>query len=120
MEMRAYCGIDCEKCPAYVAWSTDDGALREKTAKEWSDMFGAEIKARDVNCSGCKSSSEVLFSHCYECGIRECGSGKNIRNCGQCDDYACQKLSDLLQYLPKEKEFLDGVNGIFKSFKFPV
>ncbi len=120
MEMRAYCGIDCEKCPAYVAFMTDDDLLREKTAGEWSKMFNADIKAENVNCSGCKSTSDVLFSHCDECEIRACGNEKNVRNCGQCNDYACKKLSDLLQYLPKEKEYLDEVNQIFKSFKFSV
>ena len=29
----AYCGLDCEKCDAYLATINDDKALREKTAK---------------------------------------------------------------------------------------
>ncbi|WP_415930520.1 DUF3795 domain-containing protein [Zhenpiania hominis] len=27
-----YCGLDCEKCDAYIATVNDDQALREKTA----------------------------------------------------------------------------------------
>lgn len=29
----AYCGLDCEKCDAYLATINDDQALRENTAK---------------------------------------------------------------------------------------
>ena len=31
--MIAYCGLDCEKCDAYLATLHDDQALREKTSK---------------------------------------------------------------------------------------
>lgn len=29
-EMIAYCGLDCEKCDAYIATINDDQELREK------------------------------------------------------------------------------------------
>ena len=32
-KMTGYCGLDCEKCDAYIATVNDDQALREKTAK---------------------------------------------------------------------------------------
>ena len=32
-KMIAYCGLDCEKCDAYLATIHNDPALREKTAK---------------------------------------------------------------------------------------
>ena len=31
--MIAFCGLDCEKCDAYIATKNDDQALREKTAR---------------------------------------------------------------------------------------
>ncbi len=34
----AYCGLDCEKCDAYLATIHDDQALREKTAKLWAEL----------------------------------------------------------------------------------
>lgn len=34
----AICGLDCETCDARIATLTDDDALREKTAKAWSEM----------------------------------------------------------------------------------
>ena len=35
-DMIGYCGLDCEKCDAYIATVNDDQALREKTAKMWA------------------------------------------------------------------------------------
>ena len=32
-KMIAYCGLDCEKCDAYLATINDDHELRRKTAK---------------------------------------------------------------------------------------
>ena len=32
----AYCGLDCEKCEAYIATQNDDDDLRAKVAKEWN------------------------------------------------------------------------------------
>ena len=35
----AYCGINCENCPAYIAYNTNDDKLREKTAKQWDLQY---------------------------------------------------------------------------------
>lgn len=32
-QMIAYCGLDCEKCDAYIATINDDQSLREKQRK---------------------------------------------------------------------------------------
>lgn len=37
-QLIACCGLDCENCDARIATVTNDDALREKTAKEWSVM----------------------------------------------------------------------------------
>lgn len=39
--MIGYCGLDCEKCDAYLATINDDQALREKTAKLWAELNNA-------------------------------------------------------------------------------
>ena len=41
--MIAFCGLDCEQCDAYLATVRDDRALREKTAKLWSELNHVEI-----------------------------------------------------------------------------
>ncbi len=47
--MIGYCGLDCEKCDAYLATIYDDNALREKTAKN-----NAPILPEHINCDGCR------------------------------------------------------------------
>ena len=53
-DLIAYCGLDCGKCDARRATLTDDSALREKTAKLWSQMNGVEITPEMINCVGCR------------------------------------------------------------------
>ena len=42
-DLIAYCGLDCEKCDAYLATIHDDQELREKTAKLWAQLNQAPI-----------------------------------------------------------------------------
>ena len=48
--MIGYCGLDCEKCDAYLATINDDQALREKTAKLWAEMC---FEKRVSTCGDC-------------------------------------------------------------------
>ena len=41
--MIAYCGLDCEKCDAYLATINDYKALREKTAKRWAELRNSSV-----------------------------------------------------------------------------
>lgn len=95
-EMMACCGLLCSECMAYKATVADDMSLREKTAEQWSRMFGAEIEPEQINCLGCHS--DVLFSHCHVCETRACVKGKALENCGKCSDFACGKVENILKY----------------------
>ena len=80
----AYCGIDCEKCDARVATLNNDNALREKVAKLWSEMNGAEITPEMINCDGCRVDG-VKTPFCDSiCAIRQCALGKGCATCGDC------------------------------------
>ena len=50
----ACCGLDCEKCEARLATINNDDRLREKVAKEWSELNKVEITPQMINCSGCR------------------------------------------------------------------
>ena len=52
--MIGYCGLDCEKCDAYLATINNDQALREKTAKLWAELNHAPILPEHINCQGCR------------------------------------------------------------------
>lgn len=47
-KMIAYCGLDCEKCDAYIATINDDQKLREKTAKLWAELNNAPILPEQI------------------------------------------------------------------------
>lgn len=53
-DMIGYCGLDCEKCDAYIATVNDDQALREKAAKLWAELNNAPILPEHINCEGCR------------------------------------------------------------------
>ena len=45
----AYCGLDCEKCEARIATVNNDDSLREKVAKEWSELNKVTITKDNYN-----------------------------------------------------------------------
>ena len=83
-KMIAYCGLDCEKCDAYLATIRDDDALREKTAKLWSEMNQTEIRPEWINCEGCRADGVKTFFCSNQCEIRKCALGKGYATCGDC------------------------------------
>lgn len=104
----AFCGLVCSECPAYLATQSDDDAERKKVAKMWSEEFNADISLEDINCDGC-ITDERVFRHCNVCQIRLCGKEKGILNCGYCDDYACENLTEFFKAVPDAKKVLDNV-----------
>ena len=60
-DMIGYCGLDCEKCDAYIATVNDDQALREKTAKLWAELNNAPILPEHINCEGCRMNGEKRY-----------------------------------------------------------
>ena len=107
--MIAFCGLVCSECPAFIATKADDDNKRKETAKQWSIQFNADIKPEDINCQGCVSGNEILFSHPRVCEIRMCGQEKGIINCAYCDDYACDRLSAFFSSVPDAKIILDNI-----------
>jgi hypothetical protein len=108
-KMIAVCGIECHQCPAFLATRENDDLKRKEVAEMWSKDFKAEIKPEDINCEGCTSGKERLFSHCHVCEIRKCGREKQLQNCAYCADYSCSKLNGLFQMIPQGKVVLDEI-----------
>ena len=113
MEGFGFCGIDCEKCPAYLATIRNDEALREKTATEWSKMFHSDFKAEDIVCHGCQARGETVFGYCSQCQIRICALAREVITCAECSDYGCEKLSEFFKMIPNEKERMDTRHEAF-------
>ena len=77
-DMIAYCGLDCEKCSAYVATVNNDQALREKTAELWARLNNAPILPEHINCRGCRVDGiKTVFCENL-CGIRQCAMKNGV------------------------------------------
>ena len=77
-DMIGYCGLDCEKCDAYIATVNDDQALREKTAKLWAKLNNAPILPEHINCEGCRMSGVKTVFCEHICEIRKCALKKRV------------------------------------------
>ena len=110
-EMISMCGLACHECPAFLATHSNDDAKRAEIAAQWSKEYHAEIKPKDINCDGCVSTSGRLISHGHVCEIRKCGIAKEIKNCGFCEDYACDKLEQIFKMAPDAKKRLDEIHN---------
>ena len=97
----ACCGLDCESCEARIATVNDNGALRQKVAKEWSDLNGMEITPEMINCVGCRIDG-VKTLYCESlCPIRQCAQERNVETCGSCGEMdACEKLGMIVKNNP--------------------
>lgn len=104
------CGILCSGCTAYKATVEDSRALREQTAREWSQMFGADIAPESINCLGCQNA-DTLFAHCQVCGIRNCAESRGLKTCADCSDYGCDKVQAVWKYDSKIKENLERLRA---------
>ncbi len=96
-ELIAYCGLDCEACDARIATMNDDQALREKTAKLWSELNGTTITADMIRCTGCRVPG-VKTPYCGNmCPIRKCAMDKGVATCGGCAEAdGCESLAAIL------------------------
>ena len=95
-DMIAYCGLDCEKCDAYLATVHDDQALREKTAKQWSEWNHVTILPEHINCEGCRADGVKTFFCSNQCEIRKCALGKGFATCGDCPDMdGCKTVKEI-------------------------
>ncbi|MBP5212593.1 MAG: DUF3795 domain-containing protein [Pyramidobacter sp.] len=107
--MIAYCGLDCEKCDAYVATVNDDQALREKTAKAWAEQNNAPILPEHINCEGCRANG-IKFVYCeHMCEIRRCALNEGVTTCGDCAELEkCPKVAQITAHVPEALQNLKG------------
>lgn len=107
--MIGYCGIDCDKCPAYGASLNGNEEELERIASEWS-QDSVRFTADDVRCYGCHAGSEHVASFCSDCDVRTCAQKHGFGTCAECIDYPCDKLDNPHGMDPSAKELLDTLN----------
>ena len=108
-QMIGYCGLNCERCDAYLATVRDDWQLREKTAKLWAELNHAPILPEHINCLGCRMDGvKTVFCESM-CGIRQCARKKGVATCGDCPELeACSIVGTILANDPFARKNLKG------------
>jgi len=106
--MIAFCGLKCHECGAYIATKENDDKKRKEIAELWSKEYNADLTFKDINCSGCLSEGEGLFSNCNICEIRKCAVEKEVVNCAGCEEYICEKLKRFFSMVPEAKNNLEA------------
>ena len=107
--MIAYCGLDCEKCDAYLATINDDQALREKTAKAWAELNHAPILPEHINCQGCRADGVKTVFCDSICEIRRCAMKKGVDTCGNSPDMeTCKTVGMIHENNPEALNNLKG------------
>lgn len=108
-KMIGYCGLDCEKCDAYLATLYDDQALREKTAKLWAELNNTPILPEHINCEGCRVDGKKTVYCDSLCAIRQCALKKGVTTCGDCSELeGCQTVGIILSQNPEALKNLKG------------
>ncbi|MCR1838909.1 DUF3795 domain-containing protein [Murimonas intestini] len=105
----AYCGLNCEKCDAYIATINDDQELREKTAKLWAELNNAPILPEHINCEGCRTDgAKTVYCDSF-CDIRQCALKKGVATCGDCPNMEkCETLGMIISNNPDALQNLKG------------
>ncbi len=107
-EYIAYCGLDCEACEARLATVNNDDVMRQRIAREWSDLNGVEITPEMINCSGCRIPG-AKTPYCDSlCPIRKFFILKEHRKELLDTIHANQKALDSLDYLIFQTEKKEG------------
>jgi hypothetical protein len=107
----AYCGLDCAKCPAFLASERLSMEERKKVAEQWSKEFNFQFTANDIDCVGCTQKQGKQVGHCAVCEIRLCGLKRELQTCAGCPDYACAKLEGFIKNIPDARANLEALRG---------
>lgn len=106
--MIAYCGIDCSKCPSYLATQSGNREEIERVAKNLAKVYRAEVKPEYVICDGCRSEGRHSYFCTNSCKMRRCCADNGFYSCIECSDFPCKELQFELEHSPEAKRNLES------------
>lgn len=115
-KLLAYCGLECDSCPIYLATRETDQEEREKMRTEIagfaSKHYDTNLGPEDItDCDGCRTPSGRLFSGCSKCEIRKCARQKSCLTCAHCPEYPCDTLQKFFVTDPSAKGRLEDIRS---------
>ena len=91
--MTAPCGLDCFNCHFFRA---HDDPEAMQTVKAMSDQY--DIPVEIMLCQGCRTHDgriplqQHVFGASHRCAAYECATAREIKLCGDCNDFPCDHL----------------------------
>jgi hypothetical protein len=100
------CGYRCDLCLAYAPNVTGTPSNREKLSDGWYRYFGFRLSPERILCDGCMAQNPRLIDQA--CPVRPCVLERGLDNCGQCEDYICERLEQRLVVYESIRERAGG------------
>lgn len=119
-EAISLCGFNCGICPAYKLnlKSDEDRVKIDEGWKKFHRTRGWLYK--ESYCEGCFNVPEKapLWS---SCPIRKCVLTNNVENCGNCLDYPCPRINNMINatQLIAKRTRKNGTQEDFQKFALP-
>ena len=108
-DLIGYCGLDCEKCDAYLATMNNGQALGEGRARLGAELNNAPILPEHINCEGCRMNGVKTVFCDSLCGVRKCALNKGVSTCGDCSELEnCPTVGAILKNNSAALEILKG------------
>lgn len=87
------CGDVCSECPRYIATKANDLLELGEIAGLWYRLGFRDkiLNPEDLKCSGCSKDKPCSYN------INKCEHLEDINNCGECDNFPCDKLELVFQ-----------------------
>jgi hypothetical protein len=94
MLSKPACGNDCESCPRYIATKSGEESRLRDVAVLWKSVgWRAEVVSpEEIACNGCESIDWCRY------GVRGCAQEHGVNNCGQCREYPCETVVEMLAH----------------------
>ncbi|MFA9378187.1 MAG: DUF3795 domain-containing protein [Lachnotalea sp.] len=95
-ELITLCGDNCIECPRYNAHSTKE---LQRVAELWYRVGWRDtvISNEEIQCTGCSSHKQCTYK------LVECTKEHNVQKCNQCNQFPCNKISEMLRQSEKYK-----------------
>ena len=110
----AACGNGCAACPRYTKPPFEKTPEElHNTAVLWQKIGYRDrvVSNEEISCTGCSVENWCRYN------IVKCVSGKNLENCGQCENYPCETIRECFKVT---KSFIPACRAVCSDEEFDV